>query len=255
MARETIYSFGASGRDTLPSQPNTDGTQVGERVNGYGDQYVQPNGLPGLHALAAAGALFEIHEPVRDLTSLAGHAAPAIGDIDATFTKALFFLRNKAGSSDRKRIHLLRLEIRVVTAGASGTYKLWADELDSGATRASGGTALSMVNANPQSSNSLADVLTALGGEVTLAVETSAARKLGFDQMRPSIEVAGDLDVFLYGDATAEPAAAAAAAVRTQIVRRPPVILGPGDSYALGYAAASQNAAGVYKIRALVAYY
>jgi hypothetical protein len=247
----SVYGDVSSG---LPSR-SVENAQKVARLDNYGGLYTQPV-FPGHHALALEGSLFELHEATRDAsTTVAGHAAPVLADIDATFVKALFFLRNKDASTSAKRIHLLRLEVRVVTAGATGSNKYWADELDTGATRfSSGGEDLAMINCNMQSTNSLADVLTAKAGAVVVAAETSSVRKLGFEQARASIEVAGDLDVFVYGDTTVEPAAAAAAAVRTQIIRRPPVILGPSDSYMLGFAAASQNAAGVYKIRALVAY-
>jgi hypothetical protein len=252
MAREQVYNFGASGRDAIPSQPVVDGVQVAERVSGYGDQYVQQT-LPGLHALALEGTLFEFHNPVLESgTSIAGHPAPVLADIDATFVKPLFYCGNILSSSDRRRLHLLALEIEVDTAGATGSDSWWADEIDDTGRFTTAGTPLTVVNPNAASSNTLgADSVKIQAGPIVVPVETSACRKLGFRRYRQAIEVAADRKVFLFGDMTAGVQHAAAPTGRTDVFRRPPVILPPGRAYMLGLAAASQNAAGIYKVSGL----
>lgn len=248
-----MYPFSQVSSGSLPTRV-VDGGRAPARYSNYGDQYVQP-ALPWAHALSLEGSYFEFHNATFDASStLAGHAAPVLVDIDATFTKAFIFLRNADASGSLKRLHLLWTEIEVITAGANGTDAMWADELDTGTTRySSGGADLTVINPNMQSANSLASVLTAKGGAVVVSAEGASNRKLGFGHLRPSIEIAGDRKVFVYGDA-APPQANAAAAIRVDVVRRPPVILGPTDQYMLGLAAASQSVAGVYKVRGAVAY-
>jgi len=84
---------------------------------------------------------------------------------------------------------------------------------------------------------------------VVVGAENSTVRHLGHGQLRATIEVAGDKKIFLFGRDAQVVAAAAAAAVREQIVNMPPVILGPTDQFLLALYAPSQTVAGVYKIR------
>lgn len=252
---ESVRPFGTAQSSTKPTQASEGGT-IQFRTDLYGGLHTQ-NTLPGRHALALEGSLFGLRHTTFDAaTNLAGHAAPVLADIDDTLTKPLIFLRNIDATSSKKRLHLLWLELYVVTAGANGTNKLFAMEVDSGTSRySSGGSALTVVNPNMQSSESLSSVLYAMGGAVVATAETSACRKLDRGELRPSIEVAGDRTMFVFG-ADAPPAvpAAAAAAVRSDVVRCLPVILGPTDSFLLGIAAASQSVAGVYHVRGELAY-
>ena len=238
----------------LPTR-SVDNAQRVARFDNYGGLFTQPR-FPGLHALAEEGSLFEFHNTTLDLaTTIAGHAAPVVADIDATFVKAFFFLRNAAGSGVLARLRLLALEIEVATAGANGTDSWWADETGSTTRYSSAGTALTVVNPNMQSTASLSSVATILAGPIVISAENSTTRKLGFGIIRPTIEVAGDKKLFLFGDTVMAGAQQVAApAGRLDIIRRPPVILGSGDEYMLGLAGTAQSVAGVYKVRGLLAY-
>lgn len=200
-------------------------------------------------ALADEGTYFIAHNATNDAsTTLAGHAAPVLVDADATMTKPFLHLRHGGASTSTVRVYLDYIEIEVITAGANGTAANWAAQGDTGATRVtSGGTALTKVNPNMQSNAT--SVLDILGGPVVTGAESASVRDFGFGQLRPSIEIAGDKKLFIFGGDPSEVSASAAAAVRTQIQNMPPVILGPTDQFLLALYAPSQSVAGVYKVR------
>lgn len=225
-----------------------------DRSTAYGEKFVQPIGLPRwAHSLE--GTYFVCHNATNDAsTTLAGHAAPVLADADATMTKPYFFMRHGGATSSNIRIYLDYIEIEVVTAGANGTQACWAAQLDTGTTRySSGGTALTIVNPNMQSSATSVTATTnhLLGGDVVSGAENAGVRHLGHGTLRPSIEIAGDKKVFVFGGDPILGSDGAAAAKREQVVNMPPVILGPTDQFLLAlHGQASQSAAGVYKIRA-----
>lgn len=248
MANETFPRGEARDR-SLPT-PRSQGEQTPIRVDRYGSQYQQPLGF-GRHARANEGTYFIAHNATNDAsTTLAGHAAPVLADADATMTKPLIHCRMDPASS--KRALLEFIEIEVVTAGATGAQACWAAQLDTGTTRvSSGGTALTRVNPNMQSTTT--PDLTILGGAVVTGAESASVRDLGFGTLRPSIEIAGDIKMFVFGadpEVVGSQAGQAAAAIRTSIVCLPPVILGPTDQLLLAlHSQSGQNAAGVYKVR------
>jgi hypothetical protein len=95
--------------------------------------------------------------------------------------------------------------------------------------------------------------LACLGGAPVSGAESASARDLGFGTLRPSIEIAGDIKMFVFGadpEIVGTQPGQAAAAIRTSIVCLPPVVLGPNDQFLLAlHGQASQSAAGVYKVR------
>lgn len=236
----------------LPSRiyPNTWGP---DRSSAYGEKFVTPLGQSRWN-LSNEGTYFIARNATDDAsTTLAGHAAPVLADADATMTKPFIFMRHGGASTSTTRIFLDFIEIEVVTAGASGTQACWSAQLDTGTTRySSGGTALTIINPNMQSSATsvLATTSHLLGGAVVVGAENSTARILGFGTLRPSIEIAGDKKVFIFGGDPILGSDGAAAAKREQVVNMPPVVLGPTDQFLLAlHSQASQNAAGVYKVR------
>lgn len=241
--------------DALPTALS-DGGQVLSRFDRYGALHTVA-GLPGAHNLARSGAYHEFHNATLDAsTTLAGHAAPVLADIDATFVKALLFIRNIDAASIKKRLHLLWLETYCTTAGLNGTNSLFCDQIDTGTSRySSGGTALTVVNPNMESSETLTASMYIMGGAVVVSAETASCRVLGHGKLRPEIEAAGDTVTFVYGDTVAPSHQVAGPVGRHIVVRRPPVILGGQSSYLLGIAAAAQSAASVYDVRGAVAYY
>lgn len=243
-----------AGRDQSLPTPVTQGEMVVVRSTRYGEPVVMPFDI---NTAAEEGTLFIARNATNDAsTTLAGHAAPVLADADATLVKPFFFMRVPNGVT--KRVYLKSIEIEVVTAGATGTQACWAAQLDTGTTRySSGGTALSIFNPNMQSSATsvfASQTNHLLGGDVVVGAEGANCRPIGFGTIRPSIEIAGDIKVFVFGG---DPAAMgtqtgqAAAAIRTSVVNLPPVVLGATDQFLLAlHSQASQNAAGVYKVRA-----
>ncbi len=227
-----------------------DNTQNPFRISRRGELFTLPIGRER-HALADQGTYFIAHNATNDAsTTLAGHAAPVLADADATLVKP--FLHLLMGSSATTRAYLDFIEIEVVTAGATGTQACWAAQLDvSSRGITTPGTALTTVNPNMQSTATPS--LAPTGGAIVVPVETTSVRHLGHGTLRPSIEIAGDIKLFSFGGApevVGTQAGQAAAAIRTSVVNLPPIILGPLDTFLLAlHSQASQNAAGVYKVR------
>jgi hypothetical protein len=248
MTTSNAYLWGLTNRG-LPAA--TVDNQYGQIRSGRrGELYTQP--LPGArYALADEGTYFVAHNVTNDAsTTLAGHPAPVLADADATLTKPLIFCRNPSATTSLVRCYLDFIEIEVVTAGANGTQACWADQLDTGATRFSSGTVETLTTVNSNMQSNTAPVLVTLAGPVVVGAESSSARNLGFGTHRPSIEVAGDKYLFVFGREPDALQAVAAGSVRNFLTGRPPVILGPTDQYLLAlHGQASQSAAGVYKIR------
>lgn len=220
-------------------------------MNEYGGLLTQPLDRKWL---ALHGKYFTAHNATNDAaTTLAGHAAPLLADADDTMTKPFLFARVPAGAS--KLVIPDSIEIEVVTAGATATQACWAAQLDTGATRrTSGGTNLTIVNPNMQSTE--ASILasgTLMGGAVVTGAESASVRELGHGTLRPSIEIAGDKKIFVFGGdaaAIASQSDAAATAIRTSLVVLPQPILGATDQLLLAlHGQAAQNAAGIYKVR------
>jgi len=229
----------------LPS-PVAQGLNAPTRATRYGELIAQPLDR---HVLSDEGTYFVAHNATNDAaTTLAGHPAPVLADADATMTKPFLHLRHGGGSTSLVRVYLKLIEIEVVTAGANGTAANYAWQLDTGASRiSSGGTALTKVNPNMQSS--AASVLDILGGDPISGVESANVRHGGHGVLRPTIEIAGDKKVFIFGERPTLGGDGAAAAKREQPVNMPPVILGPTDQFLLALYAPSQSVAGVYKVR------
>lgn len=235
---------------SLPT-PTGNATYGPARGNRYGELYTTAS-LNARWNHALEGSYFFAHNTTNDAsTTLAGHAAPVLADADATLTKPFIFIRNPSSSTSPTLITLDFIKITVVTAGANGTTASYTAQIDTGATRASGGTALTIVNPNMQSTaQSVLDTSGALlGGVITASAETANCRVVDFDDIRPSIEVAGDVKLFIFGGDPQTGGDGAAAAKREQHVPLPPVILGPSDSFLLALYAPSQSAAGVYKVK------
>ena len=232
------------GRDRSLPTPGNQGEYMPARATRYGELFTRP--LDRV-ALAEEGSYFIAHNATNDeATTLAGHVAPVLADADATMTKPFIFIRVPAAAT--KRIYLDYIELDCVVIGASGTEDNWADQLDTGTTRySSGGTALTIVNPNMQSSET--SVFSGatnhlLGGAVVSGAESANVRHFGHGQMSDTIMVAGDRYIFTFGHVPM------LGTVDRHVINRPPVILGPTDQYLLALYAPSQAAtAAVYKVR------
>lgn len=248
MSNET--NIKGAGRDRSLPTAGTQGEMQILRTSRYGEalnRNVDPR------VLSDEGSYFIAHNATNDAsTTLAGHAAPVLADADATMTKPFIFVRCPASAT--KRVYMHFIELDVVTAGANGTTDNWAAQLDTGTTRySSGGTALTIVNPNMQStdtsmfsgqSNHL------LGGDVVSGAEGASVRHLGHGQIRAAIHIAGDRYMYQFG--ANDPSAGAnvvATAASRHVINLPPVILGATDQFLLAFYAPSQSAAAVYKVR------
>lgn len=245
MAIEDTRSHGLTNRD-LPGA-YSDNSYGPMRRSRRGESVMQMLGK-GRWPLADEGSYFIAHNATNDAaTTLAGHAAPVLVDADATMTKPFIHLMMGSGAGEL-RAYLDYIEIEVITAGANGTADSYAAQLDSGATRvSSGGTALTTVNPNMRSTASPS--LACLGGAVTTGAESANVRHLQHGQFRPSIQIAGDKYMFVFGGDPETVGASSIATIAHHVVGMPPVILGPTDQFLLALYSPSQSAAGVYKVR------
>lgn len=232
----------------LPS-PISNNVRGPVRLDRYGNVGVYPLNK-WRHGVADEGCYFIAHNPTNDAaTTLAGHPAPVLADADATMTKPFIFCRSSLAATSLVRHYLDFIEIEVITAGANGTADSWATQLDTGASRVTtAGTDLTIVNPNMQSTATSS--LAVQGGVVVTGAESANVRNLGFGQFRPSIQVAGDKYMFVFGaDPETAGNAGATATINRHVVNLPPVILGPTDQFLLALYSPSQSAAGVYKVR------
>lgn len=245
ITQRILYALGSRG---LPSPISGDNQNINIRGTRYGEIVTAPV-QKWRHTAAAEATYFVAHNPTNDAsTTLAGHAAPVLADADATFTKPFVHIVNN-GSDTGKLVYLDFIEIDVITAGANGTADSWADQLDTGTTRiTTAGTALTIVNPNMQST--LTPQASPTGGVIVVGAESTKARHLGHGQFRPSIQVAGDKYMFVFGgDPETGGIPGATATINRHVITRPPVVLGPTDYYMLALYSPSQSVAGVYKLR------
>lgn len=241
---DDVRPLGVTGR-ALPGI-YSDGAERSFRVTNRGELFHR---ALDRFALADEGTYFVAHNATNDAaTTIAGHAAPLLADADDTMTKPFLHCVHSGAVSSQVRAYLDYIEIEVVTAGAAATQACWAAQLDSSRAITTPGTALTKVNPNMQSSATA--VLSPTAGAIVVPVETANVRHLGHGTHRPSIEVAGDKYLWVFGRDPSIASTVAAASVRNFVNTMPPVVLGPNDIFMLAlHGQASQSNAGVYKVR------
>ena len=247
MANQDItFSWGLTGR-ALPS-PYDDQLYQPMRVSRRGELCTTPAG-EFRKLMAEQGTYFVAHNATNDAsTTLAGHAAPVLVDADATMTKPFIHVVNNVASTSLVRGYLDFIEIEVITAGANGTADSWATQLDTGTTRiTTPGTALTTENPNMQSTATPS--LAPTGGPIVVGAESANVRRLAHGQFRPTIQIAGDKYMFVFGGDVAAGGATSIATIAHHLINMPPVILGSADFFMLALYSPSQSAAGVYKVR------
>jgi hypothetical protein len=235
------------GRRGLPARaPNNSSTGV--RGSQYGELVTRAVGQ-ARHAMSDQATYFVAHNATNDAsTTLAGHADPELADVDATMTKP--FIHMIVSTASTKRIYLDYIEIDVVTAPTTAAKDNWAAQLDTGNTRVtSGGTALTKINANMQSTAT--SDLTILGGPVVTGAESPNVRHLGHGQLRDGAAIAGDRYQYRFGGDPSSGDNVVATAASRHLINMPPVILGAQDQFLLAIYSADDAyaAAGVYKVR------
>ncbi len=245
--QDIVYNWGVVNRG-LPGTQGDNATGP-MRVGRRGEIYAQPFATART-AISDEGTYFIAHNAIVDVaTTLAGHAAPVLVDIDITLTKAFLHFIFPVASTSLLRAYMDFIEIDVITPGANGTSDMWTMQLDTGATRvSSAGTALTTVNPNMQSS--AVPALVPTGGVITVGAETSACRVIGHGVFRPSIAIAGDRYRFNFADNRSTGGSVVSTSTAHHVQDIGPVVLGPTDQLILGLGAPSQSAAAVYKVRA-----
>jgi hypothetical protein len=216
-------------------------SQYGELVNVDGGNF--------RHTLSDQATYFVAHNATNDAsTTLVGHADPELADVDATMTKP--FIHMIVASGATTRCYLDYIEMEVVTAPTGGTGDNWAAQLDTGATRiSSGGTALTLVNPNMQSTAT--PNLTILGGVPVTGAESPNVRHLGFGLIRAAVAVVGDRYHFRFGGDPSSGDNVVATAASRHLINMAPVILGPSDQFLLALYPSTddQTVGGTYKVR------
>ena len=217
-------------RRSLPSL-SAEAAQQQLRVGGRGEQYVVPL-TSGTYGLADEGSYFK-----------ATNATPGTGIIHAlttafSATAGIFCLRN-TDAEGAKRIYLdyFRLVTGATAIGMTAATSIeMAVTVDNTNRYSSGGTAITPVNSNMDSSNATIASLTF--GAVVLAAASGSVRLLAraaFARRAAPAMVTGDQFLFEFGQGAAHsvsvvgaaaPATAAAAFSQTL----GPVIIGGGDS-------------------------
>ncbi len=220
------------------------------RSNRYGELAAVPAGSTLRQTIADEGSYFLFHNNTVDVaTTLAGHAAPVLVDIDVTMTKVLLHMINGAAITDTSRVYLDFIEIDVITPGANGTHDMWTAQLDTGATRIASGSPETFVQVNPNMQSTNTSDLVVKGGAITVGAESANCRVLGHGAFRPSIAIAGDRYRFNFSENRSTGGSVVSTSTAHHVQDLGPVILGPTDQFLLGFGAPSQSAAAVYKVR------
>lgn len=209
------------------------------RGTGYGEQYVMPYG----RFVAADEGMYFVARNATPGTGEAGHAAPTTHDT----AKPFIFLKNGSASGGR-RVYLDYLKLLVTAAGTAGTLNYATHTVDRDRTHSSGGSDLTVVNTNLQSTDSSVLTIAKIGAVVPAQANSAAARIVAHQAVRQVIPVAGDVILFTFGhDAAPTSMITAGTAELERVIHCPPVVFGPGESYHLVLWRASQSAAASYE--------
>jgi hypothetical protein len=214
----------------LPTREADSSTQVNpSRTGAYRESYTLPLGGGDYH-FADEGSYYHASNATL-ATGIAGHAAPVVAD---GVTKALLHLFNNGD----KNIIPVYLFLEVTAAGTAGTLHyttIYTD--DAGATaRASGGTAITPVNAKSDGSDTTGAVL--YFGAVVTAMAT------------PKIPVVQDTVLMRFGSPSGHahaPLTTAGTATAHVVQDFAPVVIGPGGNLNISQIRPSQSAAASYQ--------
>lgn len=210
-----------------PDAPNT--VQVPSRTGTYGEGYAL--GLTSKEwFLADEGSFF-----------FAQNGTPGtgiIGPVSTSFTEttALFSLYN--GNSGQVRIYPQYLRLYVTVAGGSDARVQFTHIVDNGNRYSSGGSTLTVVNPNMDSS--LVTQGIAKFGALTLTAASANRRLVGTTVFRGTIGIIEDCYEFIYagGDGAGQ-GGSRAATVQDMARMVAPIVIGAGQTYAIHDWAAS----------------
>jgi len=187
--------------------------------------------------VAEQGEYFVATNPTAG-TGVAGlAAADGINPLEA-----LCVLTNDNTAASGKRIYLDFLTLFVTAAGTNGTDVAFVHHVDNADRYTSGGSAITEVNPNADSSNTSG--ATIYFGAIVAPAATSA-RLLGGGILRVVISVIGDIYNFNFGGHGDVSAAGIVNSTAPAVMNVPcvPVILGQGDSWIFQLNCSSQSVA------------
>lgn len=241
---DDIRPIGTVGR-AVPGA-SSDGTQTPLRIGRHGEMYTIPAG-PHRSTLADEGSYFVASNPTPG-TGIAGIAAA--DGFNAAET--LFLLYNTATTSESTRLYLDFLELSCTVVDTNGTDIRYDMHIDSTDRYTSGGSAITPVCPNMDSSASAKGRLKF--GALVSAAASSGVRYLGGRLLSSTDLVANDCFRFDFGGAGGAGQglnySEEATLGRIFQVASPPVVLGPGASFLFSINCSSQSGAATWSFNA-----
>jgi hypothetical protein len=210
--------------------PIADGLQSQPRLSKYGSLFAEVFHASDAYTLADEGSYFTA------MSTTPGTAYTLTAAAQAAFsaTQALVVLRN-TDAEGAKRIYLDFVRIVFATGGTAGTRIEVAVAVDNVNRYSSGGTAVTIANANMDSSN--ATIAGINVGAVTAAAASGNVRYTGRGTLSTAIPAIGETHSLDFGGAEV------AASYIDKICRMPPTVIGGGDSIVIHLWLPSQSAA------------
>lgn len=206
-----------------------DGSNVTARATRYGEQQVQLVG-GGISALADEGSYFTACTPTM------GTAITLTGATQASFvaTTPNVLIRNN-DSAGGARIFLDFARFDFATGGTAGTRVEYAVLVDGTNRYSSGGTVLTVANANMDSANT--GIALAYAGAITATAASGSVRNLYRGSLSAAIPAAGESYFLAFGDTGSGNTHVGKGATNG------PVVIGPGHSALIYLWLPSQTAA------------
>lgn len=226
-------------RDRPTAVPDGSGATTPFRGDRYGGQFSAPLTNKELYA-ADEGSHWVAINPTAG-TGIIGHAAPT------TFDEAKPYLLVYNGGSNRIYPQSLLLVDSAVSVG--GTRMQFNFSLDTGNRLSSGGTTLTKSNVNMDVSAASGATITA--GAVVGTAVTANRRLLGNYVIRgANIDVVWDHYEFVFGSPGGSSGGVLTPTTVAQHFTRylPPVVIGPGQSFAMVQWAASQSTGPTFEV-------
>jgi hypothetical protein len=243
MANQDLVIAQGNPQRELPG-PQVNGVIQPVRTSRYMEPYVHTMGGSKLWQLSDEGSYFAATNATLG-TPISGTTAPT--SFSATVALMSLYNSQTASSSPSKRIYLDWIQLEVRAAGTSGTNFQFAMSVDAGNRFTSGGTAITPVNPNMDSS--AATIATLNVGALTATAASAGVRRVKHGQIRSVIKVIGDVYLFTFGQSSPSvPGMVLEGTAQAFIpVQCPPVVLGPNQTFLLHEIAGSQAAAATYE--------
>lgn len=230
-------------------QATADAIEASNRGGRYGEQYIQMfHGKK--HNLADEGSYFVATNPTLNTAIALTTSITTWADSGAT-SSAAFFLKNGElrTNSDAKRVYFDYIKLTSVGVPTSATEWQYAIHTDDAAARyTSGGSAITPVN--PNADSSVVSISTCYFGAIVTAAATNR-RLVSRGMIRPSIPVTRDEFILVSGSVELGGCYQAAAGVLARIViPMPPIIIGPQQQMVLSLWGVANAAASTWEFEA-----